>query len=255
MLIGAHVSNRDPLTAAADRKADIVQFFLSNPKGWKLPKTRHDVDELKASGMDVYVHAPYLINVVSTNPRVRHPSRKLIQETCSSAANIGAKAVIVHAGYLEEDEDPETGFDRWRKALEPLETEIPLYIENTAGGVNAMARGFDVLARLWEAIADMDVPLGFCLDTCHTHAAGEDLATAVERLEDAVGGIDLVHLNDSKDAFGSGRDRHTNIGRGQIDPDLLVQVVRDAGAPVIVETPEDDDVGQADDIAWLRDRL
>lgn len=255
MLIGAHVSNRDPLTAAADRKADIVQFFLSNPKGWKLPTTRNDVDELKASGMDIYVHSPYLINVVSANPRVRHPSRKLIQETCDSATNIGAKAVIVHAGYCDEDEDPSEGFDRWRKALQPLETEIPVYIENTAGGVNAMARDFDTLGRLWEAISDIDVPLGFCLDTCHTHAAGEDLETAVERLRDLVGGIDLVHLNDSKDGFGSGRDRHTNLGHGRIDPDLLVQVVHDAGAPVIVETPEDDDIGQADDIAWLRDRL
>ncbi len=255
MLIGANVPNRDPLAAAADRKADIVQFFLSNPKGWKLPTSRDDVEDLQASDVDVYVHAPYLINVASGNPRVRHPSRKLIQETCACAANIGAEAVIVHAGYCEQDEDVTEGFVRWRKALEPLETDVPVYVENTAGGRNAVGREFDVIGRLWEAIADLDVPLGFCLDTCHTHAAGEDLATAVERLTDLVGGIDLVHLNDSRDDFGSGRDRHANLGHGRIDPDLLVQVVRDAGAPVIVETPDGDEVGQADDIAWLRDRL
>ncbi len=254
MLIGAHISPSDPLRAAAERQADVAQFFLSNPRSWRIPRDRPDAEELRASSLPMYVHAPYLVNIASGNPRIRHPSRKMLQETCAAAAEIGAEAVIVHGGYCLEDEDPAEGFGRWRRTLERLETEVPVFLENTAGGTQAMCRHFDVLAQLWEELQGVAVPLGFCLDTCHTHASGEDLATAVERVTAIVGRIDLVHCNDSKDPPGSGRDRHDNLGRGEIDPDLLVEVVRRAGAPVIVETPGDAEE-QAADIAWLRERL
>jgi deoxyribonuclease-4 len=125
-----------------------------------------------------------------------------------------------------------------------------MLIENTAGGDFAMARRFDALARLWDAVGEFDV--GFCLDTCHAHAAGEELVDAVDRIKAITGRIDLVHLNDSRDAFGSGADRHANVGQGTIDPDLLVGVCAAAGAPVVVETPAE---GQAADVAFLRERL
>jgi deoxyribonuclease-4 len=96
--------------------------------------------------------------------------------------------------------------------------------------------------------------VGFCLDTCHAHAAGEELATIVDRVKAITGRIDLVHANDSRDAFDSGADRHANLGDGQIDPDDLVGVVRAAGAPVVCETPGGRE-GQAADIAWLRKQL
>jgi deoxyribonuclease-4 len=196
------------------------------------------------------VHAPYLVNVASPNNRIRIPSRKILQQTCDAASAIDAAAVIVHGGHVTEDDDEAAGFERWRKAMEQLETEVPLYLENTAGGDFAMARHFDTIGRLWEHIADYGI--GFCLDTCHAHAAGEELVTAVERIVAITGGIDLVHCNDSKDAAGSGRDRHEHLGQGQIEPDALVEIVRTAGAPVICETSED---GRKDDIAWLRERV
>lgn len=254
MLIGAHVSNQDPLREAADRKADLVQFFLSNPQGWRLPSTRHDAGDLRESDIRVYVHAPYLVNIASGNTRVRHPSRQMLQQTCDAATTLGAAGVVVHGGYCLKEEQPEHGFRRWRKALEELETKVPVLIENTAGGVNAMSRQFDVLTRLWEALDGVDVPIGFCFDTCHAHAAGESLVAAVERLRAAIGRIDLVHCNDSKDVAGSGRDRHENLGKGRIDPELLVAVVAEADAPVIVETPGGAEEHAAD-IAWLRERL
>jgi len=254
MLIGAHVDTGDPLQAAADRKADLVQFFLSNPQGFEMPKTRDDADALRASGIPVYVHAPYLVNVAAAAPRIRHPSRQLLQKTCTSAATIGAAGVIVHGGFCAKEEEPTVGFERWRATLEQLETEVPVLIENTAGGTNAMARHFDILGRLWERIANVDVPLGFCLDTCHTHASGEEMIGSVERVLAIVGRIDLLHCNDSKDTAGSGRDRHENLGVGRIDPDVLVEVVRTADAPVVCETPGGAD-GQGADIAWLRERV
>ncbi|BBX48136.1 deoxyribonuclease IV [Mycobacterium cookii] len=249
MLIGSHVSPQDPLAAAAAEDADVVQIFLGNPQSWKAPKPRDDAAELKAAALPIYVHAPYLINVASANNRVRIPSRKILQDTCEAAAHIGAAAVIVHGGHVTEDDDLDEGFDRWRKALDRLESEVPVYLENTAGGDHAMARHFDTIGRLWDHIGDSGI--GFCLDTCHAWAAGEALVDAVDRIKAITGRIDLVHCNDSKDAAGSGRDRHANFGTGQIDPDMLVAVVEAADAPVICETAEE---GRKDDIAFLREK-
>jgi deoxyribonuclease IV len=250
VLIGSHVSPQDPLAAAAAENADVVQIFLGNPQSWKAPKPREDAAQLKAAALPVYVHAPYLINVASANNRVRIPSRKILQDTCDAAAKIGAAAVIVHGGHVADDSDLDEGFQRWRKALDQLQTEVPVYLENTAGGDHAMARHFDTIGRLWDHIGDAGI--GFCLDTCHAWAAGEALVDAVDRIKGITGRIDLVHCNDSKDSAGSGRDRHANFGTGQIDPELLVAVVKAADAPVICETAEE---GRKDDIAFLRDRL
>ena len=255
MRIGAHVSASDPLAAAEARQAEVIQLFLSAPQQFKGPKPREDAEQLRASDVGIYVHAPYLINVATTNNRVRHPSRQLLDKTLAAAADIGALGVIVHGGHLPEQDDIEQGFANWRTTLERCETEVPILIENTAGGQNAVARYLDRIGRLWEVLDGVEAPLGFCLDTCHAHAAGEPLEGLVERVTAITGGIDLVHLNDSKDEPSSGRDRHENLGRGRIDPDLLVEVVREAGADVVVETPEKDGGSQAEDIAWLRERL
>ncbi len=133
VLIGSHVDNSDPLAAAAAEGADVVQFFLGNPQSWKKPKPREDAEVLKASAVPLYVHAPYLINVASANNRVRIPSRKILQDTCDAAAEIGATAVIVHGGHAD-DNDMDAGFERWVKALDALDTDMPVYLENTAGG-------------------------------------------------------------------------------------------------------------------------
>ena len=249
MLIGSHVNQADPLAIAAAEDADLVQIFLGDPQSWKKPPPRDDVDELRASALPIYVHAPYLVNLASPNNRIRIPSRKILQNTCDAAAEVGARAVIVHGGHVTQDDEPGAGFLRWRKGLEQLETEVPVYLENTAGGDHAMARHFDTIAGLWEAIGDKGI--GFCLDTCHAWSAGEALIDAVDRIKAITGRIDLVHCNDSKDAAGSGADRHANIGTGTIDPELLVAVVGAAGAPVVCETAPE---GRKDDVAFLHDR-
>jgi deoxyribonuclease IV len=253
--LGAHVSAKDPLGSAAALDAEVVQLFLSAPQQFKGPKPREDAAALRDADLAIYVHAPYLINVATTNNRVRHPSRSLLEKTVRAAEDIGALGVIVHGGHLPEEDDVAEGYANWRSTLERLETSVPILIENTAGGKNAVARHFDRVAALWETLDGVETPVGFCLDTCHTHAAGEQLVGAVERLVAITGGIDLVHCNDSRDDAGSGRDRHQNLGYGTIDPDVLVEVVRTAAADVVVETPDGDDADQADDLAWLRARL
>ena len=260
--IGAHVASADPVAEAQARGSSLVQFFLGDPQSYKKPELRHPggPEALRAAaaeaGVDLYVHAPYIINVATTNNRIRIPSRKILQQHMDAAAEIGAAALIVHGGHVGGSDDPEVGFANWRKAIDYTEVKVPLLIENTAGGDNAMARHADRIGRLFDAIdgAEQADQVGFCLDTCHAWAVGIELATAVEKVRSITGRIDLLHANDSRDAFDSGADRHTNFGRGHIDPDAFVHLVRTAGAPVIAETPGGPEEHRAD-FAWLLSRL
>jgi len=249
MLVGAHTPSQHPLAEAEERSADLVQIFLSNPQSWKKPNPREDAAELRSSPIPIYVHAPYLINVCADNNRVRIPSRKILQDTCDAASEIEAQAVVVHGGHVTGDGPQEEGIDRWRKALDSLDTDMQVLIENTAGGDKAVARRVDWIKRLWEEIGSYGV--GFVLDTCHVWAGGEPFDGLVERVLDATGRIDLLHANDSKDPFDSRRDRHQNLGDGEIPEGLLANVIRDAGAPVVVETPGGPE-DQAADIEWIR---
>ncbi len=251
--IGAHVREDDLLAAARDREADLVQTFFGDPQGWKAPVVPAGVAALTAAGVELYVHAPYIVNVASPNNRIRIPSRKILDAHATAAAAAGARGLIVHGGHVGSGQDVQVGIDNWVKTFERMEPPLPVLVENTAGGESAMARRFDVLARLWDAIGGFP-GVGFCLDTCHAHAAGEALVDVVERVLAITGRIDLVHCNDSRDTFGSGADRHANLGGGTIDAGLLASVVRTAGAPVVVETPGGAD-GQGTDIALLRKHL
>src|SRR3954453_1016929 len=260
--IGAHVPQADPIAEAKARDADLVQFFLGNPQGYKGPELEYAGgpealrDDAEAAGIDLYVHAPYIINVATTNNRIRIPSRKLLQQHVDAAAAIGARGLIVHGGHVNKADDPAKGFDNWRKAIDATDLKLPLLIENTAGGDNAMTRSLERIDRVFDAIAATEQAdlVGFCLDTCHAHAGGNALETVVDDVRRITGRIDLVHCNDSRDEFDSGADRHANLGAGKVDPDLLAAVVRDAGAPVVLETPGGA-AEHAADITWLSERV
>lgn len=258
MRLGAHVrSDDDPIGAAEELGADLLQMFVVDPQDRKMPapKDHPDAERIRSSPIDVVVHSSYIINVASLNNRLRMPSRKAVEQQAKAAADLGAIGLVVHGGHLRDGEDAGEGFVNWRKLFERQADKggfaVPIFIENTAGGDNAMARHLDAVERLWEQVGDFD-DAGFCLDTCHAWAGGEDLVGIVERVKDITGRIDLVHLNNSRDEFDSGRDRHANLADGEIDNDLLVEVVRTAGAPVILETPGE---GMADDLAYLREAV
>ena len=251
-LIGAHTDPRHPLEEATARGADLAQIFLSDPQGWKKPKPRDDADELRRADLPIYVHAPYLMNVASPNNRIRIPSRKNLAQAAEAADAIGAAGLIVHGGHVGDDEDIAVGYERWRKALESFTSTVPVLIENTAGGGNAVVRELDHYGPLWEEIGDLNV--GVCLDSCHTWAGGGDVAGSVEEVRRLTGRIDLLHCNDSRDPHDSRRDRHANLGDGHIPPDELVAFVASGNAPVVIETPG----GVAEhvaDLEWLRSRL
>ncbi|WP_045821328.1 deoxyribonuclease IV [Williamsia herbipolensis] len=258
MRLGAHVrTDTDPIGTAEDMGADLLQMFVTDPQDRKMPKPEPhpDTDRIRSSPIDVVVHSSYIINVASLNNRLRMPSRKAVELQAAAAADLGAIGLVVHGGHLGDGEDDAEGFANWRKLFERQADKggfaVPIFIENTAGGDHAMARTLGSIERLWDAVGDFD-QAGFCLDTCHAWAGGEDLVGLVERIRDITGRIDLVHLNNSRDEFDSGRDRHANLTDGHIGSEVLVEVARAAAAPVILETPAE---GVADDLAFLREQL
>ncbi|MGH3794832.1 MAG: deoxyribonuclease IV [Pseudonocardiaceae bacterium] len=254
MRIGAHVRDDDPVDAATERDATVVQFFLADPQSWKAPRPHPQAERLRTADLDVYVHAPYVVNVASLNNRIRIPSRKLVAQHAAAAATVGARGLVVHGGHVTKGEGLAEGVENWRKMFARQADaggfSTRILVENTAAGDGAIARRFDALARLWDVIGDYDV--GFCLDTCHAFAAGEDLADLVDRATAITGRIDLLHCNNSRDEFGSARDRHAPLLEGTIAAQQLVAVCAAADAPVVLETRPD---SQAKEIAWLREQL
>ncbi len=258
--IGAHEREGDPLTVASATGAEVMQFFLGDPQGWGAPTFPGDDagklrDALSEAGLEVFIHAPYGINVASANNRIRIPSRKLLSQQLAAAAAVGAKGLIVHGGHVTGGVDEREGYANWRKAVERIERPVPLLIENTAGGDHAMARGLRCDAAVCGTPSATSPHAG---DGNSRHRllpghlpyatrAVRTWPTIVDRVKAITGRIDLVHCNNSRDGFGSGRDRHAAIESGTIDPELLLDVVRAAGAPAVSETPD-----PAADIAWLR---
>jgi len=251
--LGVHCSQEELFDEVKARGADAVQIFLGDPQKWGKPEVAVHGGAAglraaaEAADVDLYVHAPYIINVASTNNRIRIPSRKLLQQVVTLAGEIGAKGVVVHGGHVTKDEDPQLGIDNWVKAMERLEPGAPVLIENTAGGTKAMTRTLEMLERLFVALDGTDA--GFCLDTCHAFAAGLPLDSVVDDVLAVTGRIDLVHVNDSRGEFGSGQDRHANLGHGHIGAEAVAAVVKASGAPGICETAPD---GHEADLAFLR---
>jgi deoxyribonuclease-4 len=253
MNIGAHISSAKAIEENKYVKGNTFQIFISSPQMWRSPKPREDADMLQDFDGPIYVHAPYLINVATANNKVRHPSRKLLKDTCKVAASFGAKAVIVHGGSVGEGGDITKGYEYWRKAIQEVEdTGMRILVENTAGGKNSIAREMDSIERLWEVVGDLNV--GLCLDTCHSWAGGIPTKDAVKGFKKLVKKIDLVHFNDSKDDFNSSRDRHQNLGKGNIPKDELEYVIKNCKTDIIVETPGGLDE-QKKDVAWVKRRL
>src|SRR5699024_8934148 len=135
------------------------------------------------AGGRLFVHARCVVNVGSLNNRSRVPSRQLLQQHVGLAPALRAAGGAVRRGRVRAGEDGEVGCEDWRKAVDQLEAGTPIFIENTAGGQHAMARGVAKLTRLWEAVrsAEGGDAVGFCLDTCHAYAGGEELEGLVDR--------------------------------------------------------------------------
>ena len=260
--VGAHVFVAGGLATGGLRYADeigaeAVQVFVSNPRGWAVPASDAAADEAFGATcsdrkLPVYVHAPYLVNLASPTATTREKSVEAVRHSLLRGRRICASGVVVHAGSAVDPEHASHALHQVREHLLPvldrLGDDDPLVlIEPTAGGGRPVAATVTDLGPLFEAL-EWHPRLGVCLDTCHAFAAGHDLAApggmraTLNALLRTVGRgrLRLVHANDSKDPLGSGRDRHTNIGSGQIGADAFAELFRHPatrGVPVVIETP------------------
>ena len=259
MLIGAHVSPAGGPAKAVERGvalgAHSIQIFNQNPRAWKpTVYTAEQVaayrEALEDSGVGaLLIHAVYLLNAASEDPDIRTKTLTSLIASLDAGAALGAHAVVLHPGSAK------TGavgpaIERAGAVIRQALAETggcDLHLENTAGAGGTLGRSFDELAALLEA-AGGDDRLGICIDSCHLLASGVEirtpraLATALDELEQAVGRGRLrsLHLNDSQTPLGSNRDRHANVGEGELGVDgcrAFLSEPRFEGLPCVLETP------------------
>ena len=242
------------LRYAAAIGAEVIQVFVSNPRAWALSAGDARQDEalrehVSSTGLPVYVHTPYLINVGSPDQVVRERSVASLAHSLRRGAEIGARGVVVHTGSAVTS-DRGTAMRHARECLLPLLESLTdngpdLLLEPMAGQGHMLCATVGDLVPYLENL-DWHPRARVCLDTCHAFAAGHDLAARhgadrmLAELESGSGRLTLIHANDSKDPCGSGRDRHQNIGAGQIGTaafGALLQHPATRGVPFIVETP------------------
>jgi deoxyribonuclease-4 len=275
MLIGAHVSPAGGLWRAVERGtalgAQAIQIFNQSPRMWR--PTAYTEDDFarfrEARGRSeigaVMIHAVYLVNCASDDPEIREKSLASLSHSLAVGDAIGAECVVLHPGSAKTGDVGEAitrAGELFRNALAASE-RCPLHLEDTAGAGGTLGRSFDELARLLEA-AGGGPRLGVCLDSCHLLASGYEirtpaaLRTVIDDCERAIGKgrIGSLHFNDSKMPLGSNRDRHANVGEGELGLDgarAFVNEPRFAGLPCVLETPGPDRSGPtAAEVALLQ---
>ena len=271
-LIGSHATvtgglAKGGLAYAAETGAEVIQVFVSNPRGWAPSAGDPGQDALiRDAPIPVFIHAMYLINFGAADEAIAAKSAQAIKHALNRGRQIGARGVVVHTGSA-------TGGDR-EKALRQVgellcpvldtleETDPDLLLEPMAGqGTMLCARAEDIGPYL-DAL-HRHPKVGLCLDTCHLFAAGHDLTKAggvaetLHEVERAAGPgrIKLVHANDSQLGLGSNRDRHEAIGKGEIGVEPFRELLKHPmmqNVPFVAETPGGKS-GHARDIALLKD--
>lgn len=269
--VGAHVSIGGGLVRAIERAeergCDALQVFPSNPRGWALPKVdRGDEDAMRASlverGWPLYLHVPYLVNLASPDDEVWRRSGENLDFALGRGERLGAAGVIVHAGHAKGAPRAEA-LARVGAAVGVLlerHGDVDLCLEPTAGATGAVAGTPEEMAEVLDVL-DGHPRVRFCLDTCHLWAAGVDYSddAVLEGLRKTLREIGpdrfpVIHLNDSKDVCGARRDRHQNLGEGEIGIEhieVLVTCDELRSATLITETPGKPE-DQARDVALAR---
>lgn len=260
--IGVHTSIAGGIHLSIERArrlgCNTVQIFSHSPRSWslrKIPKEEiQDFRRLRSlyNISPVYIHTSYLINLASWKLEVAEKSQDLLIEEMKLADVLGADYVVLHPGSASDSE--QEGLKRIiRNLKEALKGryKAKLLLENTAGERGDLTSRIHQLARIMKSLDSTSIG-GICIDTCHAFQAGYDISNknGVEELIDEIKretGIDklkLLHVNDSKRAFGSGVDRHEHIGKGGIGErgfEMLLNNPFLSNVPVILETPKESD--------------
>ncbi|HEY6759767.1 MAG TPA: deoxyribonuclease IV [Baekduia sp.] len=265
MLIGAHVSPAGGPAKAVERGSErgarAIQIFNQNPRAWK-PTVYSDEavaayhEAMDASDVDaLMIHAVYLLNTASEDEDIRAKTLTSLTASLRAGDALGAVSVVLHPGSAKTGEvGPaiKRAGAVIREALAESEN-CALHLENTAGAGGTLGRSFHELAALIDA-AGGDSRLGMCLDSCHLFASGYDIRTAeglTSVLDDCASAVGIerlgsLHFNDSVGTLGSNKDRHADVGEGELGEDgcaVFLSEPRFDGLPVILETPGPDKKG------------
>ncbi|MCC6743483.1 MAG: deoxyribonuclease IV [Acidobacteria bacterium] len=262
--IGKHISIAGGLVRALERAHELgctsLQFFSRNPRGWATsPLTDEDAAAFRearvALDLDpVVIHVNYLVNLAAPDPFIRERSIAAFRDELERSERLGADYLVVHPGSAR-GAGVAAGIsacvDGIRVAARGLRLDrSAVLIENTAGQGDCIGRAFEQIGEII-ARCENDVPIGMCLDTAHTFAAGYPIHTeggfrkTMRGLDSAVGHekVRAIHFNDSKAPFASNVDRHWHIGLGEIGEAALRRLARFrrlAHAAILLETPQDD---------------
>lgn len=256
--IGAHLSTTGGVDKAVERAyaigATALQVFSGSPRMWqRTPLEKIDTQKIQAAQEKLNVtlivtHALYLVNLASDNPDLVTKSMNALKHDLTFDAHIGGAGIIVHLGS-HQGRGFEAVKEQVAKRIEEILLDTPpdsrFLIENAASRNGKL--GGDLAEVQWLLNAVDSPRLGWCFDTCHGFAAGYSLGETGERLAlaemEKLGLFEklwCIHVNDSKDAPGSNRDRHDNIGDGQIPAADLKHFLNDprlADILLITEAP------------------
>lgn len=238
-------------------QAEAIQVFASSPRTWAMPESNPSADEAfktKAQELDIetYVHAPFLINLGSPTEATYKNSLASTKYSLKRGREIGALGVVIHTGSAVDESHVAKAWkqihDGMMPILEELDDDDPwLLLEPTAGQGQSLVKKLDDLSMYFESL-EWHPKVGVCLDTCHVFAAGHDIKTkggmtkTIDLLVDVAGKerIQLIHANDSMDVLGSLKDRHQNLGEGELGIKPFAELLAHpavANAPLILETP------------------
>ncbi len=274
MNVGAHVSVSGGVEKAIDRQQDIGgscgQIFAGSPRTWSVAEYEaEEAEEFRQARSQAeqgpyVVHSTYLVNLATPKDDLWQKSKDCLQKELDAAESLGVEYVVFHPG-AHTGSGRDNGIQRIVEAVEDdldVPDSVTLLFENTAGKGTTLGKEFEEVARMNDETADDDTAV--CIDTCHAHAAGYDLADPdgfqdmVEELDSTVGldDVPVLHLNDSKDPLGSEKDNHQHIGEGEIGDEGFANVVNQPELqekPMVLETPVTDDKGYADNLEHLLD--
>ncbi|MCR4950913.1 MAG: deoxyribonuclease IV [Solobacterium sp.] len=279
MILGCHVQMKAPdyvlgsVREALSYGCDAMMLYTGAPQNtkrkaladMKIGEARQLMKERGIPMDRMIIHAPYLINPAnSVKPEVADLAVTFLQEEVKRTAGIGAKYIVLHPGSFTTT-DQVTGIRTAAAQLNrlgSLPANTVICLETMAGKGTEIGRSFEELAEILSALEHPEC-YGVCLDTCHIHDAGYDMNDfdgVLDRFDQVIGlsRLHVIHLNDSKNIRGAGKDRHANIGCGEIGFEALLAAAenrRTADIPKILETPYINGKPEyAREIAMLRNR-
>jgi len=264
LAFGSHMSTSGGVDKALARGQELnlesVQLFSKNERQWNARPLDPEVvqrfhDEVARTGTTkLVVHDSYLINLASPKPDILEKSIPAFADELNRCDVLGIPHLVTHPG-AHTGSGVDAGIARFARSLNEIFGSMPesktiTLLETTAGQGTSLGRSFEEIAAIIDQVEDKP-RVGVCLDTCHIFAAGYDYRTPELYAEtmaqfDSVIGLDrlkVIHLNDSKQPFGSNKDRHNHIGDGEIGLEGFRQFVNDSrldGIPGILETEKDD---------------